>query len=150
MLQNKALIYTSALLLLSCAGGLADDPTENLTGTETQPLAGGPGAPPTCPSPKVMICHIPPGNPANAHSICVGEAAVKAHVANHGDPIGPCGGAPAVDAGSPAVPPVVPPTPAADAGIACIAFNAACTSTSQCCGTMICLGGEAVCGPLIE
>ena len=37
---------------------------------------------------KTTICHIPPGNPANAHTICVGNAAVPAHVNNHGDSIG--------------------------------------------------------------
>jgi len=39
---------------------------------------------------KTTICHIPPGNPSNAHTICVGNAAVAAHVRNHGDTIGPC------------------------------------------------------------
>lgn len=39
---------------------------------------------------KTTICHIPPGNPANAHTICVGNAAVSHHVKNHGDLIGPC------------------------------------------------------------
>jgi len=39
---------------------------------------------------KTTICHIPPGNPANAHTICVGNAAVPAHVHNHGDSIGAC------------------------------------------------------------
>ena len=38
---------------------------------------------------KTTICHIPPGNPANAHTICVGDAAVPAHVA-HGDALGSC------------------------------------------------------------
>jgi hypothetical protein len=38
---------------------------------------------------KVAICHIPPGNPANAHTIVVGAAAVKAHLA-HGDYLGTC------------------------------------------------------------
>src|SRR5215210_7083136 len=38
---------------------------------------------------KVTICHIPPGNPGNAHTISVGEAAVPAHLA-HGDSRGPC------------------------------------------------------------
>ena len=33
---------------------------------------------------KVTICHIPPGNPANAHTITVGAPAVAAHLA-HGD-----------------------------------------------------------------
>jgi hypothetical protein len=39
---------------------------------------------------KTTICHIPPGNPANAHTICVGNAAVPAHLQNHGDSVGPC------------------------------------------------------------
>jgi hypothetical protein len=40
---------------------------------------------------KVTICHIPPGNPANAHTITVGASAVPAHVNNHGDGVGACG-----------------------------------------------------------
>jgi hypothetical protein len=39
---------------------------------------------------KVTICHIPPGNPDNRHEITVGERAVAAHIAEHGDTIGPC------------------------------------------------------------
>lgn len=39
---------------------------------------------------KVMICHIPPGNPANAHTIVVSKNAVRAHLA-HGDVLGACG-----------------------------------------------------------
>jgi hypothetical protein len=38
---------------------------------------------------KVTLCHIPPGNPANAHTITVGAPAVPAHLA-HGDTLGPC------------------------------------------------------------
>lgn len=38
---------------------------------------------------KVEICHYPPGNPANAHTIAVGSAAVAAHLA-HGDSEGAC------------------------------------------------------------
>jgi LPXTG-motif cell wall-anchored protein len=38
---------------------------------------------------KVVICHIPPGNPDNAHTIVVSENAVPAHLA-HGDTLGPC------------------------------------------------------------
>ncbi|MFB5607561.1 MAG: hypothetical protein ACE5RG_05605 [Candidatus Nitrosomaritimum yanchengensis] len=41
---------------------------------------------------KVTICHIPPGNPDNAHTITVGESAVVSHMAQHGDTIGPCPG----------------------------------------------------------
>lgn len=39
---------------------------------------------------KVLICHIPPGNPDNRHEILVDFHAVPAHVANHGDTVGPC------------------------------------------------------------
>jgi len=39
---------------------------------------------------KVLICHIPPGNPANAHEICISANAVPAHLTNHGDHLGPC------------------------------------------------------------
>ena len=38
---------------------------------------------------KVCLCHLPPGNPWNAHGICVGEPAVDAHLA-HGDTLGSC------------------------------------------------------------
>ena len=41
-------------------------------------------------SAKVCICHIPPGNPGNAHTICIGAAAVPAHLANHDDYLGEC------------------------------------------------------------
>jgi hypothetical protein len=39
---------------------------------------------------KVCICHIPPGNPANAHTICISPNAVDAHITNHGDYLGEC------------------------------------------------------------
>jgi len=39
---------------------------------------------------KTTICHIPPGNPANAHTLCVGNPAVAAHLRNHGDYLGAC------------------------------------------------------------
>ena len=38
---------------------------------------------------KVLICHIPPGNPENPHTISVSVNAVPAHLA-HGDTEGPC------------------------------------------------------------
>jgi hypothetical protein len=68
---------------------------------------------------KVTICHYPPGNPANMHTLSVGAPAVPAHVQNHGDTIGPCGPSTGgdLDAGTP-VPSSSPPgggTP--DAGV---------------------------------
>jgi len=37
------------------------------------------------------ICHIPPGNHENEHTIFVGESALDAHL-NHGDMLGACPG----------------------------------------------------------
>lgn len=62
---------------------------------------------------KTTICHVPPGNPLNAHTLCVGTPSVDAHLA-HGDYLGICQPAtecendPPVD-GTPN--PVPPPSP---------------------------------------
>jgi hypothetical protein len=40
---------------------------------------------------KCTICHCPPGNPNNCHTLNVGCSAVDAHLKNHpGDCLGPC------------------------------------------------------------
>jgi hypothetical protein len=43
--------------------------------------------------PKVTICHVPPGNPSNAHTITISQSAIPAHLA-HGDRLGSCAGGP--------------------------------------------------------
>ena len=43
------------------------------------------------PPDKITICHIPPGNPDNAHEITISVRALDAHLA-HGDAIGSCDG----------------------------------------------------------
>ncbi len=65
-----------------------DDSSMHLTGSEElAALAdGGVG----CKPDKVLVCHIPPGNPANAHAICVGKPAVAPHQRLHGDGLGAC------------------------------------------------------------
>ena len=40
---------------------------------------------------KVLICHVPPGNPDNFHTITVSENALPAHL-GHGDLPGGCSG----------------------------------------------------------
>ncbi len=49
-----------------------------------------PGNGSSCDDGKIAVCHVPPGNPANAHTICVGAKARDAHL-KHGDTLGPCG-----------------------------------------------------------
>ena len=44
---------------------------------------------------KVLICHVPPGNPANARTLSVSPNAVAGHATHPGDYDGPC-----VDGGS--------------------------------------------------
>ncbi len=40
---------------------------------------------------KVILCHVPPGNPANPQTLCIAPSAVPAHLANHpGDCLGSC------------------------------------------------------------
>ncbi len=39
---------------------------------------------------KVQICHVPRGNPENEHNICINKNAVRAHLNNHDDRLGPC------------------------------------------------------------
>jgi hypothetical protein len=59
------------------------------------------------PSPKVLVCHVPPGNPSNVQTICIDWSGVPAHVEayrtpemnpNHGHDsgchIGPCNSTP--------------------------------------------------------
>jgi len=43
----------------------------------------------SCQTGETLLCHVPPGNPAGAHAICVGDAAVDAHL-RHGDTTGAC------------------------------------------------------------
>ncbi len=52
-------------------------------------LVGFAGAAAAAPQPKVEICHIPPGNPSNFHTITVSTNALEAHLA-HGDLGGAC------------------------------------------------------------
>lgn len=57
------------------------------------PPAGAPCPPPGPPDDqykdKVLICHVPPGNPGNRHEISVSSSAVPAHL-GHGDYVGHC------------------------------------------------------------
>jgi hypothetical protein len=68
--------------------GPLEDESLYLTGTEEAPVNARGGK--ACRGNKVLICHIPPGNPARAHTICVGSPAVDPHVRLHGDLVGPC------------------------------------------------------------
>jgi hypothetical protein len=67
---------------------------------------------------NITICHLPPGDPANAQTLAVGSASLPAHAA-HGDTLGECPGA-------------------------CGSDGDACGSDDECCGGH-CDGG--ICAP---
>ena len=91
----------STVLVSGLALGCLENGEADPLATEEAALKDPSTGAPTCDGKKVLVCHIPPGNPANAHEICVGAPAVAAHVRNHGDPIGPCpSSAPPPDAGT--------------------------------------------------
>jgi len=101
------------LMLVGCAADdVGSDQSAAFTGTAAECQASGK---------KTLVCHIPPGNPENAHNICIGNPAVPAHLA-HGDHVGSCAGAGGPDAGVQPPPSggadaAPTPPPAADSGL---------------------------------
>ncbi|MBV8758512.1 MAG: hypothetical protein JO257_14600 [Deltaproteobacteria bacterium] len=84
-------------LLATIVFGLAVTGCTAPSGSTEQQL-GGMGCSINAPDPracdpadtkKTTVCHVPPGNPSNAHTICVGNSAVPAHL-DHGDFLGTC------------------------------------------------------------
>ena len=67
---RAGMLWCAALSLLSYANGVA-------------------AREPTAEKPKRAVCHIPPGNPAAAHTLQLPEPAVRAHL-KHGDRVGAC------------------------------------------------------------
>jgi hypothetical protein len=97
----RRLCLAGVVLGFAACGGQTDDSTmwtaldeANLDAQPAQvctPGAPDPRAYAATDTKKTTVCHIPPGNPANEHTICVGNAAVPAHLA-HGDNLGSCCG----------------------------------------------------------
>ena len=75
--------------LVACAAPPSGTSQQDLTGMGCTVGAPDPRACDPADTKKTTVCHIPPGNPANAHTICVGNAAVPAHL-DHGDFVGTC------------------------------------------------------------
>lgn len=62
---------------------------------------------------KVIVCHSPPENPANKHTLEIGESALSAHLA-HGDTVGVCiGGLPTSAPAPTSTLPTASPAPSA-------------------------------------
>jgi hypothetical protein len=89
--------FLTILGAAACGAGTGTD-TSDLDNMDVEPNAAPqvctPGVPDAracdpADTKKTTVCHIPPGNPSNEHTICVGNAAVPAHMA-HGDVLGSC------------------------------------------------------------
>lgn len=81
-MKNGLLALVAALSLSGCLSGL------NLSGPGNGIF--GRGCEDECEE-KVELCHVPPGNPENAHTINISVSAVDAHLDNHaGDHLGEC------------------------------------------------------------
>src|ERR1041385_3056642 len=91
--RPRILLYVLVGLSLSaCTGVITSDKTQADQGLPQSCTANAPDPRACDPADtgKTTVCHIPPGNPANAHTICIGNAAVPAHLTYHGDFIGTC------------------------------------------------------------
>jgi hypothetical protein len=92
--MKRILAVVTALVLLApllcvvgCDGGdccIGPDPDPGPTG----PTGGG-GSYVQCGKNKVYVCHVPPGNPDNEHTICIARPAVPVHIAR-GSYLGAC------------------------------------------------------------
>jgi hypothetical protein len=119
-----AVLATALLAMLaSCTEEVeviddAEDPvvTVTRTGAETGDPSIDTLVTTSCHGDKVLICHVPPGSPENAHNICVSEWAVSAHLQQHTDVVGTCRNLR-----------VEPPPPV------CMPLGAECSADGECC-----------------
>jgi hypothetical protein len=72
--RSRWALVVAPFLLAACAVDVDETVAQ-------QSVAGG--------QEKVLVCHVPPGNPENMHTIVVGGPSVVAHLA-HGDSVGEC------------------------------------------------------------
>jgi hypothetical protein len=103
---------------------------------------------------KITICHVPPGNPANAHTLVVGASAWNGHRHHKGDHLGACegesdGGVPPTEDGGTSQPDAGTPTPdAGTPGPTCAPEGAACGADVVCCDGRQCQDGT--CQPVLN
>ncbi len=87
MIRKLAWFGVTAAMGLLAAGCVPQQTDDGVnTSPDVQALGNKKGGKPKG---KVTLCHIPPGNPGNAHTITVDKSAVAAHLA-HGDNLGKC------------------------------------------------------------
>ncbi|WNG17657.1 hypothetical protein [Cystobacter fuscus] len=98
----------------------------------------------------VTLCHVPPGNPSQAHTITVGQPAVKAHLM-HGDTLDACESGTGSDGGTtdPGGSDAGTPDPGTDGGTGspdagpsvCVPRGNECGTSAECCSGLQCSAG---------
>ena len=132
-------LFAALPLAVGCGPELSVEEEQSLL-AEQAALSGTAAAPAAAGTEKVAVCHIPPGNPANAHTIVVGAPAVAAHL-RHGDRLEACdaGGGDGGDGGDDGE---------GGGGDSCSAAGESCGDGSPCCTQLGCNAG--VCEPVIN
>jgi len=145
-------LCAAGMVTAGCGRNTADPGTTTADQNSANEIATDPNCSPVAGSHKVTICHIPPGNPPNAHTIDIGEQAVSAHLA-HGDYCGPCHGSDGSSSNPGGGPPgpddAGTPNPTPDGGSACAEQGSACgPALPACCTGLICPMGQ--CAPRVN
>ncbi len=109
------------------------------------PLAVFAGAPKSAQAgSEVTICHIPPGDPANAHTIVVDSHSVPAHLA-HGDHLGACAPACQDPGGTCTSDTDCCGGTCTTSGQCCMNDGGSCETGADCCGGLECTGSYKTC-----
>ena len=161
ILSSSAVLAALGLVMMGGCGGSLDAEEDSFDSTlrdeelNAAPAQNGQAGA----NGKITLCHVPPGNPANAHTITVGGPAWNGHRNHKGDYLGPCQGAGGPDGGTPPPPPPPPPTdpgtpdagtpppPPPPPGPTCAPAGGACGGTVTCCEGLQCSG--STCEPII-
>lgn len=80
VIESPARLNVTAVYTATTPSGGASVDVEDVVGSKVRAKSNGS---------QMTICHRPPGNPANAHTLIVGSPAWPAHEA-HGDTVGAC------------------------------------------------------------
>ena len=157
ILSSSAVLAALGLVMMGgCGGSLEADEDSGNAALRDEALNAAP-APNDAASGdgKLTLCHVPPGNPANAHTITVGGPAWQGHRNHKGDYLGPCQGAGGPDGGTPPPPPPPPPPPdetpdggTPPPGPTCAPEGGTCGGAVTCCARLLCSG--STCEPIIN
>lgn len=145
--SSAVLAALCTMLMGGCGVGTSGDEDSD-PALRGEDLSGGGGGA-AIPDGKIAICHVPPGNPANAHTLIVSPSAWNGHRHHPGDHLGACegeggsdGGVTPPEDGGTSQPDAGTPTPdGGSTGPTCAPEGAACGDGVVCCAGTECQAG---------